>query len=58
VAAGQLGHTGGAQPIFLFPNPQKTGIQLLLEAQKHKECAQTTSLDGGVSSLFVFKNEF
>jgi hypothetical protein len=52
VAAGQLGLTGGAQPIF-FPNPRKTSIQLLLEAQQHKKYAQTTQLDDGVSSLFV-----
>jgi hypothetical protein len=53
VAAGQLGLTGGAQPIF-FPNPQKTSIQLLLEAQQHKIYAQTTPLDNAVSSLFFF----
>jgi hypothetical protein len=53
VAAGQLGFTGGAQPIFVFfPNPRKTSIQLLLEAQQHKKYAQTTPLDDGVSSLF------
>jgi hypothetical protein len=53
VAASQLGLTGGAQPIFVFfPNPRKTSIQLLLEAQQHKKYAQTTSLDDGVSSLF------
>jgi hypothetical protein len=53
VAAGQLGLTGGAQPIFFFfPNPLKTSIQLLLEAQQHKKYAQTTPLDYGVSSLF------
>jgi hypothetical protein len=56
VAAGQLGHTGGAQPIFVFfPNPRKTSIQLLLEAQQHKKYAQTTPLDDGVSSLFIFE---
>jgi hypothetical protein len=54
VAAGQLGLTGGAQPIFVFfPNPRKTSIQLLLEAQQHKKYAQTTPLDDGVSSLFI-----
>jgi hypothetical protein len=53
VAAGQLGLTGGAQPIFFFfPNPPKTSIQLLLEAKQHKKYAQTTPLDDGVSSLF------
>jgi hypothetical protein len=53
VAAGQLGLKGGAQPIFFFfPNPLKTSIQLLLEAQQHKKYAQTTPLDDGVSSLF------
>jgi hypothetical protein len=53
VAAGQLGLTGGAQPIFVFfPNPRKTSIQLPLEAQQHKKYAQTTPLDDGVSSLF------
>jgi hypothetical protein len=53
VAAGQLKLTGGAQPIFVFfPNPRKTSIQLLLEAQQHKKYAQTTPLDDGVSSLF------
>jgi hypothetical protein len=52
VAAGQLGLTGGAQPIFVFfPNPRKTSIQLLLKAQQHKKYAQTTPLDDGVSSL-------
>jgi hypothetical protein len=56
VAAGQLGLTGGAQPIFFFfPNPLKTSIQLLLEAQQHKKYAQTTPLDDGVSSLFILK---
>jgi hypothetical protein len=36
VAASQLGLTGGAQLIFVFffPNPRKSSIQLLLEAQK------------------------
>jgi hypothetical protein len=55
VAAGQLGLTGGAQPIFVFlSNSRKTSIQiqLLLEAQQHKKYAQTTPLDDGVSSLF------
>jgi hypothetical protein len=52
VTAGQLGLTGGAQPIYVFfPNPRKTSIQLLLEAQQHKKYAQTTPLDDGVSSL-------
>jgi hypothetical protein len=52
VAAGQLGLTGGAQPIFVFfPYQRKTSIQLLLEAQQHKKYAQTTPLDDGVSSL-------
>jgi hypothetical protein len=55
VAAGQLGLTGGAQPIFFPPNPRKTSIQLLLEAQQHKKYAQTTPLDDGVSSLFKFE---
>jgi hypothetical protein len=45
VAAGQLGLTGGAQPIFFIPNPRKTRIQLLLEAQQHKKYAQTTPFD-------------
>jgi hypothetical protein len=53
VAAGQMGLTGGTQPIF-FPNPRKTSMQLLLEAQQHKKYAQTTPLDDGVSSLFTF----
>jgi hypothetical protein len=35
--------------VFFFPNPRKTRIQLLLEAQQHKKYAQTT--DDGVSSL-------
>jgi hypothetical protein len=39
------------EEIFL-PNPRKTSIQLLLEAQQHKKYAQTTSLDDGVSFLF------
>jgi hypothetical protein len=52
VAAGQLGLTGGAQPIFVFfSHPRKTSIQLLLEAQQHKKYAQTTPLDDGVSFL-------
>jgi hypothetical protein len=52
VAAGQLELTGGAQPIFVFfPNPRKTSIQLVLEAQQHKKYAQTTPLDDEVSSL-------
>jgi hypothetical protein len=57
VAAGQLGLTGGAQPIFVFffPHPRKTSIQLLLEAQQHKKYAQTTPLDDGVSSLFCIE---
>jgi hypothetical protein len=55
VAAGQLGLTGGAQPIFFFfPYPLKTSIQLLLEAQQHKKYAQTTPLDDEVSSLLYF----
>jgi hypothetical protein len=53
VAAGQLGLTGGAQPIFFFSNPRKTSIQLLLEAQQHKKYAQTTPLDDGVF-FFIF----
>jgi hypothetical protein len=57
VAAGQLKLTGGAQPIFFFfPNPRKTSI--LLEAQQHKKYAQTTPLDDGVSSLFLFEMTF
>jgi hypothetical protein len=52
VAAGQLGLTDGAQPIF-FPNPRKTSIQLLLEAQQHKKHAQTTPLADGVSYLLM-----
>jgi hypothetical protein len=56
VVAGQLGLIGGAQPFFVFfPNPRKTSIQLLLEAQQHKKYAQTTPLDDGVSSLFLLK---
>jgi hypothetical protein len=54
LAACQLGLTGEAQPI-LSPNPRKTTIQLLLEAQQHKKYAQTTPLDDGVSSLFKFR---
>jgi hypothetical protein len=38
--------------LFFSPNPRKTSIQLLLEAQQHKKYAQTTPLDDGVSSLF------
>jgi hypothetical protein len=53
VAAGQLGLTGGAQPIF-FASPRKPCIQLLLEAQQHKKYARTTPLDDGVSCLFYF----
>jgi hypothetical protein len=56
VAAGQLGLTGGAQPIFVFfLNSRKTSIQILLEAQQHKKYAQTTPLDDGVSSLLFFE---
>jgi hypothetical protein len=40
--------------LFFFPNPRKTSIQLLLEAQQHKKYAQTTPLDDGVSSLLNF----
>jgi hypothetical protein len=55
VAAGQLGLTGGAQPIFVFfPTSTKNKIQLLLEAQQHKKYAQTTPLDDGVSSLLYY----
>jgi hypothetical protein len=53
VAAGQLGLTGGAQPIF-FLNPRKTSIQLRLEAQQHKKYAQTIPFDDVVSSLFSY----
>jgi hypothetical protein len=45
--------------LFFFPNPRKTSIQLLLEAQQHKKYAQTTPLDDGVSSflsLILFIN--
>jgi hypothetical protein len=52
VAAGQLGLTGGAQPIFFSLIHEK---QLLLEAQQHKKYAQTIPLDDGVSSLFELK---
>jgi hypothetical protein len=52
VAAGKLGLTGGPSRFFI-PNPRKTSIQLLLEAQKLKKYAQTTPLDVGVSSLFL-----
>jgi hypothetical protein len=54
VAAGQLGLTGGAQPIF-FPNSRKTSIKLLLEAQQHKKYARTTPVDDVVSSLFSYE---
>jgi hypothetical protein len=46
---------GPSRFLFFFPNPRKTSIQLLLEAQQHKKYAQTTPLDDGVSSLFNFK---
>jgi hypothetical protein len=55
VASGQLGLTGGAQPMIFFPNPRNTSIQLLLEAQQHKKYAQTTLLDDGVSSLLIYE---
>jgi hypothetical protein len=56
VAAGQLGLTGGAQPIFVFFQSTKNKyIQLVLEAQQHKKYVQTTPLDDGVSSLFHIK---
>jgi hypothetical protein len=51
VTAGQLGLTGGAQPIF-FPNPRKTSIQHFWKP--NRKYAQTTPLDDGVSSLFIF----
>jgi hypothetical protein len=57
VAAGQLGLTGGVQPI-IFPNPRKSSIQLLLEAQQHKKYAQTTPLGDIVSSLLSLIFEF
>jgi hypothetical protein len=53
VAAGQLGLT--ADFCFFFPNPRKTSIQLLLEAQQQKKYAQTTPLDDGVSSLLFLE---
>jgi hypothetical protein len=39
---------------FFLPNPRKTNIKLLLKAQQHNKYAQTTPLDDGVSSLFLF----
>jgi hypothetical protein len=45
---------GPANFCFFFPNPRKTSIQLLLEAQQPKKYAQTTPLDDGVSSLLFF----
>jgi hypothetical protein len=51
VAAGQLGLNR-----FFVPNPRKTSIQLLLEAQKHKKFAQTTPLDDDISYLLLTKN--
>jgi hypothetical protein len=49
-------HRRGPADFFLFfPNPRKTSIQLLLEAQQHKKYAQTTPLDDGVSSLFEYE---
>jgi hypothetical protein len=39
--------------LFFFPNPRKTTIQLVLEAQHHKKYAQPTPLDDGVSFLSV-----
>jgi hypothetical protein len=53
VAAGQLGLTGEAQPIYSL-NPGKTSIQLLLEAQKHKKYAQTTPLEFPIYLFIVF----
>jgi hypothetical protein len=41
---------------FFFPNSRKTSIQLVLEAQQHKKFSQTTPLDDGVSSLFMYLN--
>jgi hypothetical protein len=59
MAAGHLGLTGGAQSIFFFfPNPLKTSIQLLLEAQQPKKYAQTTPLDDAVSSLLNYDFKF
>jgi hypothetical protein len=46
VAAGQLG--------LRLPNPRKTSLKLLLEAQQHKKYAPP--LDDGVSSLFLMKS--
>jgi hypothetical protein len=56
VGASQLGLTGGAQLIF-FPNPRKTSIQLLLEAQQYKKYAQTTPLyDEFITRLLPIEN--
>jgi hypothetical protein len=53
VAAGQLGLTGGAQPIFVFfPNPQKKYTTTFGSLTAQKKNAQTTPLDDEVSSLF------
>jgi hypothetical protein len=53
VPAGQLGLTGGAQPFLVFfPNPRKTSIKLLLEAQRIKKYAQSTPSNRVSSFLF------
>jgi hypothetical protein len=57
VAAGQLGLTGGPS-YFFSPKTTKKRIQLLLEAQQHKNYAQTTPLDDGISFLFIILSHF
>jgi hypothetical protein len=55
VAAGQLGLTGGAQPIFcFFPESLKNKYTTTFGSPKAQKYAQTTPLDDGVSSLFGF----
>jgi hypothetical protein len=55
VAAGQLGLTGGAQPIFFSPKSTKYKFTSTFGTQQHKKYAQTTPLEDGVSSLFQIK---
>jgi hypothetical protein len=56
VAAGQLSSQAGPSRL-LIPNPQKTSIQHLLEAQQHKKYAQTTPFDDGVSFLLFLNSQ-
>jgi hypothetical protein len=52
-SAGQLGLTGGAQPIFVFfPTSTKNKYTTTFGSPTAKKYAQTTPLDDEVSFLF------